>query len=454
MSVRYFLEKFYRNKKPHLQVTVNAGVGKKFCSLPLKLGRNNEREEVFLMPAKKATAICGGFASVLFLSGCSALPDMSPEPGTYVNFSAGRRLYVNDSAANDSLSAGFARNGVYFVMQPGKNYSVRFADTTLLAGDRLDFYSITGGSSSKVGTLDPAASQNGVKVFNLPASARSSWSYFFAKLQPIDSIAGAAKRIKRVRLLPSASQAEAHTLKVHLFLVGTFQRVSETGKAAFASALLGKLKSLLQRYDITVDTSSEVVQPELGRVSVAFSSTFTNLPGNRVANAVNIYMVDSISAANLSPGKFVLGFSPREVVDLSQDPTSRVVLAARADSMTLASTAAHEMGHFFGLRHPSATSADLQTDNDQGNRDDGLHSTGFCQDMALTKMAAFYRTEAETSDGKGYCLRISASNCPSSCSGDLRNLMFAYACSGVVQDSLTSEQQAIERQNMALLQGK
>ena len=113
--------------------------------------------------------------------------------------------------------------------------------------------------------------------------------------------------------------------------------------------------------------SSGVLSPVFDSASVVFpfNSTVTQLPGKRIPGCANLYLVDSISIGNPGDGLVgtMLGFAPREGVDLDQDVKSRVILSNPHRLGTafsyLAVTAAHELGNLLGLRHTVSTRHDL-----------------------------------------------------------------------------------------------
>jgi hypothetical protein len=161
--------------------------------------------------------------------------------------------------------------------------------------------------------------------------------------------------------------------------------------------------------------------------------------------------VDSIFIRGVTGG-LILGFAPREAMDLNGDRESRVLLNVRGGGATaMATTAAHELGHFLGLRHTTGTQLDLEADKDWSNRDDGFPSTEVCDRAGLAKAAAAAEAvSVEAESGRPYCLFVSAPACPVEC--DLTNLMFPYDCSRgtASQRALTGEQQVFLRRGLWL----
>jgi hypothetical protein len=448
---------------------------------------------------KKGVRVVVGIAAVLLGMGCGELPNMSQNNAQII---ATRRIFVNDAAANDSLVSGFSRQladsgGLLFVMQPGASYQLRIApckDSSVTTGgpcgpvpstlDGISLYTFTSFGFSAPQTLAPVLS-NDTEVFNVQSDYNQA-TYFASALNAPDGVM-ASQRIGHVSLVSLNTTPTTDTLRVNLMIVGNFSSAglqSASQDTVFADSFLSELASVYQGAQAGfnppltfVGTFSIVSGPQ---EILDFGPTFVPLPGTRVGNAANLYLIDSITFNGLLPGEEVLGFSPREVVDMSTDEDSRVILSAGAAVAasissggpanivggipSLATTTAHELGHFFGLRHPTATNVDLTNDDDLSNRDDGLGDTPLCG--GLTKKAAGGTVMAVPSpehivnapyNHRPYCLYIAQLNFCQTDPCDITNLMFAYSYSCVnpkTQRQVTSEQQNFFRKNLALLQGK
>src|SRR5688572_27331052 len=91
---------------------------------------------------------------------------------------AERRLYANDKAVNDSLSKDLLRNGVRFVLQPGKAYEIKVA--TSRTSDVLDVHTLQGGRSKAFKRIQ-ALHDGSHQVFSLESPLASA-SFFSARL--------------------------------------------------------------------------------------------------------------------------------------------------------------------------------------------------------------------------------------------------------------------------------
>ncbi len=388
--------------------------------------------------------------SIVMIVSCGRI--IAPGDGPSVN-RPDRRLYANDAALNDSLTPALVQSGVRFVLQPAKNYALTF-----LANEKNDqlavFYYDDGGNLRKYQNYGVTI-QGTQEIFYLKSDL-SKPRFFVAQLLPPDGEL-AAQRLQSVKLV-SLGTASPNSLKIKLIFVGKLQGMAtDVAKTNFANSFFKEIDAIFSPHGLSVEGLQEIVDPQGPTRVVPFSSRFTPLDGTRSPGYVHFYLVDSIAPPpNSDPGGYILGFSPREAMDLSSQPESRVVLGNRYINISsLATTAAHELGHFFGLRHPTATDIDMDFDKDFSNYDDGLASTSLCDGLAKKgrgQGSSLNKVKIQGPGGLSYCLRIASTTCPTFC--DLDNLMFAYDCSNRSnsQRQLTQDQISLWKKNLGVMQ--
>ena len=380
-------------------------------------------------------------ASLTLLSSCGNFTLDDPPSSSDVQ----RRVYVNDKSANDSLRKDFLRQGIKFVLQPGRNYELS-VDNTTRTSDKLKLFYFDGGSARGWQTLS-AASNGSREVFSFN-SDQSTAQFFMARLVAPEGAAAAAA-LPHISLATAAGVA-SDTLHVRLMFVRKLRNLPDSAsKAALATKVFAEMSKIYGPIGIALVGTFEIVEPQGAAMTFPFSNTFVPLPGNRTRNNAHLYLVDSISIADPKSGLVgeVLGFAPREVVDLDNHRESRVLLSGRiGDARSIAITASHELGHFFGLRHTVSTLHDILQDDDRSNDEDGFDDTQFCNlDIAMAKAAAGDWINVPSSP---YCLRMMDNSCSRTSGCDLKNLMHPVDCGTGDQVTLSAQQTAFLKKNI------
>jgi hypothetical protein len=395
------------------------------------------------------SAAPAALAALLFLSACGnfTLDDPPSSSG-----SASRRIYVNDQAVNDSLTPDIVRSGVKFVLQPGHGYQLTL-ESTPRTKDKLQVYYFNDGIPRLYRTLG-SASTGSEEIFSF-SSDQPTAQFFMAQLSPPEG-AQAIGSLHRVTLA-SAAIHEEDTIHVRLMFIRKLRALPDSAaKIAFAGLLFEEMAKIYAPFGIVLDGTYDIVEPAAPAFVFPFSNTYIGLPGNRVRNNAHLYMVDSISIGDPGSGLVgeVLGFAPREVVDIDTHRESRVLLSSRVlrgltmrdAAINLAITATHELGHFFGLRHTVSTRHDLLQDEDFSNVEDGFTDTRMCQlDIALAKATAPAWLEGFHTP---YCLRVADNSC-SNLNCEINNLMHPVDCGTRNQTHLSPQQIAFLKTTLA-----
>ncbi|MDQ3001502.1 MAG: M43 family zinc metalloprotease [Fibrobacterota bacterium] len=365
-----------------------------------------------------------------------------------------RRVYVNDQARNDSLPSELIKRGVKFVLQPSRNYEFSVQAASRKA-DKLNVYYYKDNIPTHFKTLT-AASDGTREIFSF-ASDKPLAQFFMAQLSTPEG-AQAISSLSRISIA-STSAIAADTLNVRLMFIRKLRNLPDSAsKAAFAKALFQEMSKIYSPFGIVLSGSYDIIESAASPFAFPFTDTFISLPGNRVNNNAHLYLVDSIYVVDPKSGLAgeVLGFSPREVVDLDNHRESRVVLSARIiqgqttanAALNLAITATHELGHFFGLRHTVSSKHDLLQDADFSNIEDGFSDTRFCN-LSLSQLNKTTASSSWTGDPTSpYCFRIANEECTDrQC--DLLNLMHPVDCGSRNQIQLSPQQIAFLKKNLA-----
>lgn len=345
----------------------------------------------------------GYLAAFLLLWGCGDSADSGNEvtvyPDNYLNY----WMYPNDMAKNDSAAANLA-HGVILLVHPNASYELSFDVDPTAEAPTMQLFRLYSDANKvntkmrKVRTLKPKE-VDGRYVYSFVCE-ENELSYWAVSLVEDDHFYEGT--VQNVRFLGEGAYSDH--LSLNLVLVGN---VEENLNGFTVEDLSRELLNSFRKYysSVVIDTlyvNRSGEHPTLGakfpnnRPWVASDDSpegmmfheFGNWPS--AVEALDIVLVHYIDIYG------VLGYSDLFGGNLKGGKRSTVVLGANvkeyggATPSTLAvivQTALHETGHFFGLRHTTATSDDLSAFNDYSNIDDGFSDTPVCAGLRKKAMA-------------------------------------------------------------------
>ncbi len=383
------------------------------------------------------------FALLLFsglaLLGCSIVVDSDDYDPQWND----RRMYVNDIAANDSLNAAIL-NGVNFFMQPGSNYTLKIKGALPL-NTKLHIFKLYDRWFERSGSPLEASGSNGDWTFQLSCPYDVP-SYFWAVLDhPAMSEAGLAEDV----LFKGAGPYPEVRFGVNYHFVGQYSNHRQSQLKSLAERMHEGLKNVYESATgIVVNYGGAVIHGGAAAVTVNFPMDYAEAPkiSGGQQGYINMVFVESIKTEG--SGLIILGFSPREGTAVNHDPENILLLSLSLQESRVINTMAHELGHFFGLRHTVATEQDLNNEKDWSNTEDGFSDTEFCQ---LGSISALSKLKGHSSSN--YCIRVAApAKTYASCNQNAkRNLMFPMEDRTLAQNQLSDQQVEFIKSNLSVL---
>jgi len=395
----------------------------------------------------------------ILLSSC-IFDSSSPAP-VHPGSNAGMfRMIPNDANLGDSVSANLAE-GVVLPAFPAATYTMSMDASDENDPPTLRLYRLIPQGTRYSYTLDQTidgvlTSGRWTWVFTSKNSTQTNWLTVLERNHTRWS--GSVAKLKL-----EAQGGGASHLALNLWIVGKYFPTEEgDSSAALADALLSGFRDYYGAAGVIIDTlilrkasshpvvgssypdNKVILAPGLDGV---YDSLGNHLQGT-AAQALDLVLVAGFSTVGM------LGISPLLGLNLEAGDASVVLLSTQrketggtfvAVSRTdVVMTALHEVGHFFGLRHTTATSADWLASGDYSVLEDGLGDTPWCPTLEsqVGALATGVRTGfwSRTWLGK----QATIVTCP-----DTQNLMFPYAVGGTI-DPLSSDQGLQLRTNLSL----
>ena len=316
------------------------------------------------------------------------------------------KLFPNDMAKNDSASVNVAR-GIMLVVHPGASYKLSFdVDSTMPAPELQLFrpYSVGAGlfNLSKVRTLAPTIVDNRyVYSFNCEEKEMTVWytslgvdgQYYEGEVNNI-SFTGIG--------------SNSENFAINLVVVGAVEKTKDGMEldefsrymlSAFREKYYGvQIDTLYVRYaheHPTLGSKYQADYPWIAGINSddVFLGDLASSIDTEHHNTLNIFLVNRLKGDNL------MGLSRLFVGALGAYKDNAIVVGqyfsdgkgkiVQLSSYDIVMTMVHESGHFFGLRHTSATSLDMKQYvggdektgilvGDWSNIEDGMTDTPFC----------------------------------------------------------------------------
>jgi len=394
--------------------------------------------------------------------GCIFDSNTTPSPVPPADNAGNFRLIPNDGSPNDSCNAHLA-DGIVIPSFPGAKYQLSFTASDALSPPKLRLYKLFKVNSKYGYTTDQVISgslSDGKWVYDFTSNFLGEVNWLTVLERSGERFTGVVKHLH-----VTADGVGSGHLSFNLWVTGAYFAPSGNETALqVANALLAGFRYFYSPSGVVVDSVyvlNAADHPLMGKqfpaqtplIATGLENRFDSLGyglSGPSASSLDLVLVKGFSEQGM------LGESPLLGLNLMQGETGSVVIATqrRSDSGVgyvpvaldeLVTTAAHEVGHFFGLRHTTATSRDRQSSGDYSDVEDGLSDTPVCTSLPDVNSGYSLNPSSKILLSRIYVGALLVSlNCP-----DQQNLMFPYAIGGTI-DPLSAEQGALLLRNLRL----